>query len=87
VKLTVKPTSTVDVEVLLSAKLGDVRTVEKHVQIIQEKGGENGIVKAKGVLPYQTWHLISKAVREMGGTYKRREGLWLIPLNKKGGEK
>jgi hypothetical protein len=78
-----KPTSTVDIEVLLSAKLGDVRTVEKHVQIIQEKGGENAIVKANGILPYQTWHLINKAVREMGGTYKRGENLWIVPLNRK----
>jgi hypothetical protein len=78
-----RPTSVVDVEVILSSRLGDVRTVEKDVQIFEEKGGENAIVKAKGVLPYQTWHLISKAVREMGGTYKRREGLWLVPLNRR----
>ena len=78
-----KPTSTVDVEVILSSRLGDVRTVEKFVQIIQEKGGENAIVKAKGVLPYQTWLQINKAVREMGGSYKRRENLWLVPLNRK----
>jgi methylmalonyl-CoA mutase cobalamin-binding subunit len=78
-----KPTSTVDVEVILSSRLGDVRTVEKFVQVIQEKGGENAIVKAKGVLPYQTWLQINKAVREMGGSYKRRENLWLIPLNNK----
>jgi hypothetical protein len=78
-----KPTSTVDIEVLLSAKLGDVRTVEKYVSVIQEKDGENAIVKAKGPVPYQTWRSINKVVREMGGSYKRRENLWLIPLNNK----
>jgi hypothetical protein len=78
-----RPTSVVDIEVILSSRLGDVRTVEKYVSIIQEKGGENAIVKAKGVLPYQTWLQINKAVREMGGSYKRRENLWLIPLNNK----
>jgi hypothetical protein len=83
VNLTVKPTSTTDVEVILSGRLGDVRTVEKYVCVLQEKGGENAIVKAKGVLPYQTWLQINKAVREMGGSYKRRENLWLIPLNNK----
>jgi hypothetical protein len=79
--------STVDVEVILSSRLGDVRTVEKYVSVLQEKGGENAIVQAKGVLPYQVWLSINKAVHEMGGTYKRRENLWLVPLNKKGGEK
>jgi hypothetical protein len=78
-----KPTSVVDIEVILSSRLGDVRTVEKYVSVIQEKGGENAIVKAKGVLPYQTWLQINKAVREMGGSYKRRENLWLVPLNRK----
>jgi hypothetical protein len=79
-----RPTSAVDVEVLLSAKVGGIRAVEKYVSVLQEKDGENAIVKAKGVLPYQTWRSINKAVREMGGSYKRHENLWLVPLNKKG---
>jgi hypothetical protein len=79
VNLTVKPTSTVDVEVILTARLGG--TAVKYVTV--QEDGENAVVKAKGVLPYTVWLSINKAAREMGGTYKRRENLWLIPLNKK----
>lgn len=78
-----KATSVVDVEVILSAKVGDVKTLVKHVEVKQEKGGENAIVQLKGVLPYHVWLQINKAVREMGGSYKRRENLWLVPLQKK----
>lgn len=78
----VKPTSTVDVEVILSEKVGGVKNLQKLVEIKQEKGGENAIVMPKSYLRYDSWLKINRAVYQMGGTYKRKENLWLVPLNK-----
>lgn len=76
-------TSSLDVEVVLSAKLGGVKTLQKYVEVKEEKGGENAIVKAKGALPYTTWLQINRAIREIGGVYKRRENLWIVSLKRK----
>ena len=74
--MTVKPTSTLDVEVTLSSAVGGVKTLEKYVEVFQEKRKKpNALVKPKGFIPNITWQLINKAVHKLNGKWSSREQL------------
>ncbi len=81
--LLAKPASAKDVETLLCEKLGSL-VVETYIKVYHERNGVNVIVKPKVDLPYWIWLLIHRTVRKMGGSYKRRERLWLVPLDREG---
>jgi hypothetical protein len=78
-----KPTSTLDVEVLLSDAVGGIRHLEKLVEVYEEKGKPNALVKPKGKLRLEDWNRLNKAVQRMGGQWKQKEALWIIPLERK----
>jgi len=76
-----KPTSEIDVECLLSEALGGVKYVKRYLEIYKEKGKPNVIIRPRGgYIPNIPWKLVQRRVREMGGSWKRYERLWLIPL-------
>jgi len=78
-----KPTSTLDVEVLLSEAVGGIRRLERLVEVYKEKGKPNALVKPKGRLKPEDWNRLNKAVQRMGGQWKQKEALWIIPLERK----
>lgn len=76
-------TSDLDVEVLLSDIIGDAKTVNRHVQIFEEKNHANCLIKPKGVIPKTIWLLINNKVKEWRGRWSRKERVWTVPLHKK----
>lgn len=79
-----KPTSVLDCEVLLAEVLGGVKYVERYVEVYKEKGKPNVIIRPKGgYIPNTAWKLIQRRVKKMGGSWKRFERIWVVPLVEK----
>jgi len=78
-KSKVKPTSSLDVEVLLSEALGTTK-IDSYVDIYKEKRKPVALVKPKKRLRGTMWSQINSKVKEWGGTWRRREQLWDVPL-------
>jgi len=77
-----KATSTLDVEVLLSEAVGDVKTLTRYVEIFREKNKHNALVHPKKFIPTIIWHQIHKKVKALGGSWKSKERMWVVPLAK-----
>ena len=75
-----KPTTSTDVEVLLSEALGTTK-LDSYVDIYKEKGKPVVLIKPKRRLRSTVWNQIDKKIREWNGTWRRSQQLWDVPLN------
>jgi len=73
-----KPTSDVDVEVLLSEVVGGAKKLTSLVEIFEEEG--NCVVKPKQRIARMVWVQINNKVREWSGKWDRKMQAWTVPL-------
>jgi len=79
-----KATSVLDCEVLLAEVLGGAKYVERYLEIYKEKAKPYAIIRPKGgYIPNIPWKQVQRRVREMGGSWKRFERIWVVPLVEK----
>jgi len=76
------PTSSLDVEVLLSELVGGIKTLKSAVEIYKEKNKPTCLVKPKHRLRSTLWNQINNQVREWGGLWRRAQQMWDIPLER-----
>lgn len=77
--MTVKPTTSMDVEVLLSEAL-DTTKIDSYLDIYKEKGKPVALVKPKKRLARTVWMQIHSKVHEWDGKWRRAQQLWDVPL-------
>ena len=81
--MTVKPTSSLDVECLLSEVVGGAKKLTSYVDITKEKGRPNCFVKPRRFIPHTAWLLIHKKVKEWSGKWSSKNRWWEVPLEAK----
>lgn len=74
-----KPTTSTDVEVLLSEALNTTK-LDSYVDIFKEKGKPTVLVKPKRRIPRSIWSQINTKIHEWNGTWRRSQQLWEVFL-------
>ena len=75
-----KATSTVDVTASL---LNSNVAIKEYIKVYKERNKCNCLIKPQGIIPTHIWIQIKMEVKKMGGKWKKKERIWIVPLERR----